>query len=76
MDPGRNAEFEKVSTDDFLQDHEFDAVLRQRNTSEFKGLRNRCREFTDYLVDKVLSHPVISLNFIARTLKVLSGVAL
>ena len=63
MDTERIVEFEKVSTDDFLQDHELGAVLRQRNTSEFKGLRNRCREFIDYLVYKVLSHPVFSLKF-------------
>ena len=42
MDLERIAEFEKVSTDDFLQDHEFGVVLRQRNTSEFKSLRSRC----------------------------------
>ena len=58
----KNAESEKVSTDEFLQDHEFCVMLRQRNTSEFKGFRNRCREFLDYLVDKVLSHPVVALN--------------
>ena len=63
MDLEKIGEFEKVSTDDFLQDHEFGVVLRQRNTREFKGLRNRCREFVGYLVDKVLSHPVVSLNF-------------
>ena len=66
MDPERIAEFEKVSTDDFLQDQEFGVVLRQRNASEFKGLRNRCRDFMDYLVDKVLSHPVVSLIFMQR----------
>ena len=57
------AAFEKVSTDEFLQDHEFEALLRQRNTSEFKDFRNRCLEIMDYLVGKVLSHLVVSAGF-------------
>ena len=53
MDPMKAAEFEKVPTDEFLQDHEFGALLRQRNTSDLMDFRNRCGDFMDYLVDKV-----------------------
>ena len=63
MDPMKAAEFEKVPTDEFLQDHEFGTLLRQRNTSEFKDFRNRCREYMDYFVDKVLSHYEVSVGF-------------
>ena len=45
MEPSKLQAFEKVSTDDFLQNYEFGAELHRSNTGEAREFRNRCREF-------------------------------
>ena len=63
MEPSKLQAFEKVSTDDFLQNYEFGAELHRSNTDEAREFRNRCREFVDRLVDVILGQQVVSSDF-------------
>ena len=60
MDSSKLESFEKISSDDFLTNHEFGAELHRSSTSEVCEFRNRCREFVDRLVDVILSQQVVS----------------
>ena len=64
MDSEKIASFPKTSDATFLCNFEFGEVLRQRNTSEVKDFRTRCRRFIDRLVDVILSKLLVSSDFL------------
>ena len=64
MDSSKLNSFENVSSDDFLNNHEFRVELLRSNTGEVCEFRNRCREFVDRLVDVILSQHVVSSDFL------------
>ena len=64
MHPEKIANFAKVGDADFYHNYEFGDTLRQRNTSEFKSFRCRCRRFIDPLVDVILSQLLVSSEFL------------
>ena len=64
MDSSKLESFEKISSDDFLTNHEFGAELHRSSTGEVCEFRNRCREFVDRLVDVILSQQVVSSDFL------------
>ena len=64
MDSSKLESFEKISSDDFLTNHELGAELHRSSTSEVCEFRNRCREFVDRLVDVFLSQQVVSSDFL------------
>ena len=64
MDSSKLDSFEKVSSDDFLNNYEFGVALHRSNTSQVCEFRNRCREFVDRLVDVILSMQVVSSDFL------------
>ena len=66
MDSSKLDSFRRVSSDDFLNNHEFGVELHRSNTGEVCEFRNRCREFVDRLVDVILSQQVVSSDFLQR----------
>ena len=64
LDPAEIVDFEKLVTEDFLHSHEFGEALRRRNTTEFQEFCNRRREFAHYFIDVIVSHHVISAEFL------------
>ena len=64
MDSSKLESFEKISSDDFLTNHEFGAELHRSSTSEVCEFRIRSREFVDRLVDVILSQQVVSSDFL------------
>ena len=64
MDSEKIVSFPKVGDDTFFCNFEFGEALRQRNTSEFKDFRTRCRRFIDRLVDVILTKLLVSSDFL------------
>ena len=64
MDSEKIVSFPKVGDATFLCNFEFGEALCQRNTSEFKDFRTRCRRFIDRLVDVILSKLLVSSDFL------------
>ena len=64
MEPSKLDSFEKISSDDFLKNHEFGVELHRSNTDVMCEFRNRCREFVDRLVDVILGQQVVSYDFL------------
>ena len=64
IDSSKSHAFEKISSDDFLNNYEFGVELHRSNTSEVCEFRNRCREFVDRLVDVILGQQVVSSDFL------------
>ena len=64
MDPSKLDSFEKISSDDFLVNHDFGIELHRSNTSGACEFRNRCSEFADRLVDVILNQQVVFSDFL------------
>ena len=64
MEPSKLDSLEKVSSDDFLKNHEFGVELHRSNTDVVCEFRNRCREFVDRLVDVIVGQQVVSSDFL------------
>ena len=58
------ASIDEVSTDDFLNCHEFGEELRCCGTGSARECLNRSREFIDRLVDLILELHLVSADFL------------
>ena len=58
MDISKVAALSNIDSDDFLANHPFGA-----KTGEVRGVRNRCRDFMDHLVDAILSLNLVTGSF-------------